>query len=81
MFIALVYMGTVPTYARECVQQLQAWSNLPIVFLTDDVTRARDILHDYLHVTVVDTSKLPPTENLRELQRQRHHFGPTQWIP
>lgn len=81
MFIALVYMGTVPTYARECVQQLQAWSNLPIVFLTDDVTRARDILHDYLQVTVVDTSKLPPTENLRELQRQRHHFGPTQWIP
>jgi hypothetical protein len=79
--IVLVFLGTIPTYTRECVQQIRTWSNLPIYFITDARSQVEDILYDWLNeITIVDVDSLPQTQNLILIERCRHLFGSLQML-
>jgi hypothetical protein len=78
MSIVLVYLGVIPTYARECVQQIKTWTSLPIYFITDNIKQAEDILSDY-DITYIDSITLD-SENLDLIALKRSCFSTTDWL-
>jgi hypothetical protein len=78
MIICLVYIGKVPSYVRECVQQIKEWSDLKLYFITNDIESCKELLYDY-EVNYINPDELQG-ENIIQLEEKRKYFSLCNWV-